>query len=129
VRASLLIADDEHAVANSIAEVMRDEGFDVAVAYNGTSALDIALKTSPQIILCDIQMPHLSGLEVLQEVRQRGLDASFILMSSVPVDLPSLGVPFIMKPFNLDSLIKLINSLAADAASTSVSKSGSSHPS
>jgi CheY-like chemotaxis protein/two-component sensor histidine kinase len=68
---SVLIADDNVDAADSLAELLRLEGFEVHVAYDGAEALAIFARVDPDAVLLDVGMPHLSGLEVVRAIRQQ----------------------------------------------------------
>jgi CheY-like chemotaxis protein len=67
----ILVVDDNEDVANSIAEVLRLMGHEARVAYNGRAALDSAAQAAPEVMLLDIVMPGMSGLEVARQIRLR----------------------------------------------------------
>jgi PAS domain S-box-containing protein len=67
----VLIADDNVDAANSLAELLRLEGYEVHVAYDGAEALAIFSRVNPDAALLDVGMPHMSGLEVVRAIRQQ----------------------------------------------------------
>jgi CheY-like chemotaxis protein len=77
----ILIADDNHDSANSLAELLRLEGHEVHVAYDGEQALDIFRSVQPDAALLDIGMPHLSGLEVVKAIRGQSSGHSATLIA------------------------------------------------
>ena len=64
----ILIIDDERSIRNSLGEILSDEGYIVETAENGTEGLEKALKGHYDIIFCDIKMPGLDGVEVLEKL-------------------------------------------------------------
>lgn len=81
----ILIADDEPLILNGIDELISSFGLDIKVvcrAKNGKEALDMALKYNPDIILMDIEMPQLSGLEAIKAIKSELDNVVFIILSS-----------------------------------------------
>ena len=65
----VLVADDDSSIRSLIAEVLGDDGFDVTTAANGDEAWQEFEKVNHEIVLTDIRMPLLDGLQLLQRVR------------------------------------------------------------
>jgi PAS domain S-box-containing protein len=79
----ILIADDNVDAADSLAELLRLEGYEVHVAYDGAEALATFARVDPDAALLDVGMPHVSGLEVVRTIRQqpRGQRATLIAVT------------------------------------------------
>jgi two-component system response regulator CpxR len=107
-RHSVLVVDDDEAIRQVIAEVLRDEGYDVVCAENGAQALrELQKENRPDVMLLDLMMPVMSGWEVLEE-----LQASDAL-SRIPVVVVSAmcapGVSeHLAKPIDLDDLLSIV---------------------
>lgn len=67
----VLVADDNRDAAETMAELLRAEGFEVACAYDGRQAVELAHANSPDVAFLDLDMPGLSGMEVARELRAR----------------------------------------------------------
>jgi DNA-binding response OmpR family regulator len=80
--AKLLIVEDEERLRASLQEYFEREGFSVAVAEDGARALAMLSQVSPDLIILDVQLPHVDGLEVCRAVRQRAGPAIAIIMIS-----------------------------------------------
>lgn len=78
---TILVVDDQHMIADTTAEVLNRSGFRAVRAYNGHSALDIALELRPDYLLTDIMMPGMNGLD-LAIVIQKQLPATLIVLIS-----------------------------------------------
>lgn len=82
MRPKILIVDDEQAILDTVEILLRGEGFDAAVAQSGREALDRFDELSPDIVLTDIRMPGVTGLDLLEAVRQRDPEIPVILMTA-----------------------------------------------
>ena len=66
----VLVVDDDNLLRRSLVDKLTDAGFHVAEAADGTNGLKMAMETRPQVILLDQQMPDMSGVETLKQLRQ-----------------------------------------------------------
>lgn len=111
----ILIVDDEKNVLRMLNTVFSQEGNHVFCADNGQDALIIFEQERPDIVLMDIRMPTMNGLEALQRMREKWLDTPIILMTAyaaveTAVEALRLGAfDYVIKPFELDELKLLIN--------------------
>jgi DNA-binding response OmpR family regulator len=113
---TILIIEDTYELRESIAEVLRQEGYNVLQAENGRIGIEQALKHTPDLILCDIMMPGTDGFEVLKFLKQqKGLmNFPFIYMSALEErknvrEGMELGADdYLVKPFTIDELLKAI---------------------
>lgn len=78
----LLIVDDQDGVRRFLHEAFAEEGYNVDTAANGIEAVRLAGIRPPSLILLDIKMPSMSGLETLEKLRQIAPDAPVILMTA-----------------------------------------------
>lgn len=78
-KAKVLIADDEDSILELVRDTLELDGYGVIVAHDGREALERIYAESPDIVVLDVKMPHLTGLEVCQKIRQD------ILMSNLPI--------------------------------------------
>jgi len=110
----LLIVDDELDVREFARSFFRKRGFDVFVASAGREALDLIEKDNPDLILLDIRMGEVSGIDVLRELRQRNNPVKVVMVSGIEEEqsiqetkvLGALG--FIHKPLILEELEKIV---------------------
>jgi CheY-like chemotaxis protein len=110
---SILIVDDHHASADLLAELLEEEGFQVRCAGDGQAALRAITQAPPDLVLSDIRMPKMDGVTLAKLLRARGWTMPVVLMSAefAAVDLP--GVPFLLKPLDLDTLLGTIARIVA----------------
>jgi DNA-binding response OmpR family regulator len=80
-KATVLVVDDERLIADTMTEILRRSGFDAICAYDGESALELALQTTPDFVLTDVVMPRMNGVQLAIAIR-RVLPATEILLLS-----------------------------------------------
>lgn len=107
----ILIIDDERSIRNSLKEILADEGYDVDVAENGRQGCEMVEKEKYSVIFCDIKMPEMDGIEVLEKLRQMGVDSAVIMISGhgdidTAVECIKKGAfDFIQKPLDLNRIL------------------------
>lgn len=107
----ILVVDDERAIRNSLKEILSDEGYNVDVAEDGPTAIDMAEKERYDVIFCDIKMPNMEGTEVLEKLRSDGVDSAIIMISGhgdidTAVECIKKGAfDFIQKPLDLNRIL------------------------
>ena len=78
----ILIIDDEKSIRNSLKETIEDEGYEVDVAEDGPTALAMVEKEKYGVIFCDIKMPGMDGIEVLDKLMDMGVDSAVVMISA-----------------------------------------------
>ena len=107
-RRTVLIVDDEPAIVELLALLFEDEGFEVARAYDGEQGLTLAKSLHPDLIISDVSMPRLTGLDLVRGVRANGTrEVPVILMSAVVRDVAAEKCVFVPKPFDLERMLSL----------------------
>lgn len=107
----ILIIDDERSIRNSLKEILADEGYDVDVAENGAQGCSMVEKEKYDIIFCDIKMPEMDGMEVLDKFTEMGIDAAVVMISGhgdidTAVECIKKGAfDFIQKPLDLNRIL------------------------
>src|SRR6516164_5261358 len=79
---SVLIVDDEPLIRDTVAEYLAQEGFNVAVAADGTQALALAGERAFDIALCDVQLPGMDGIELLERLLKISPQTSVFLITA-----------------------------------------------
>jgi two-component system nitrogen regulation response regulator NtrX len=111
---TILIIDDEESVRKSLADVMRDEGYDVVTAASGREGIELLSETQPSLALLDIAMPEMDGIEVLRRFREMRPDMPVIMVTGhgtieTAVKTTKMGAyDFMVKPPELAHLILVV---------------------
>ncbi|NBB21504.1 response regulator [Runella sp. CRIBMP] len=109
--ARILIVDDEKSIRAALRDILEYEGYEVEEAKDGEEGLNMILKNSYDVALCDIRMPKLEGLEVLLKAGEAGRSTQFIMVSAFgnvenAVEATKRGAyDFITKPPDLNRLL------------------------
>lgn len=77
----LLVVDDESAFCDYVRQVAEDMGYSVAVCVDSTRAVEVYESTRPSVVVLDMVMPEVEGIQIVQELARRGTDARVILVS------------------------------------------------
>ena len=107
----ILIIDDEKAIRNTLKEILEFEDYKVDQAEDGPAGLDMLIQQKYDVVLCDIKMPKMDGLEVLTRAQAMGTDAAFIMVSAhgsidTAVEATKKGAyDFLSKPPDLNRLL------------------------
>ena len=107
----ILIIDDERSIRNSLKEILVDEGYDVDVAENGVQGCQMVDNERYDVIFCDIKMPEMDGLEVLDRLNEMGVDSATVMISghgdiNTAVECIKKGAfDFIQKPLDLNRIL------------------------
>ena len=106
----ILLVDDEEGIRKVLGITLSDMGYDVYTAHNGENALEVFRKISPPIVLTDIRMPGIDGVELLGKVKEESPDTEVIMISGhgdLDLAIKSLqkeATDFVTKPINDDVL-------------------------
>lgn len=113
-RERILVVDDEESVRILLKRTLTEAGYDVVTAANGQEALDKVSQLQVRVVLSDIKMPGISGIEVLRKLTADHPDICVIMATAVTdtqtaIDIMKLGAyDYISKPFNRDDLLMRI---------------------
>jgi CheY-like chemotaxis protein len=104
-KAKILIVDDEKTVRHSLTLALAGEGYETTTVPSGEEALNLVEGGVYDLVVCDLMMPGLSGLDVLKALRNRGLTTPVVLITGYPTgkaveEATKMGVfAFLVKPF------------------------------
>ncbi len=118
MKSRVLVVDDEESIREFLDIMLRKEGYEVTCAEDGQQALDIIKKKSFDLVISDLQMPNLTGIEMLRQVRDHYPDLLFMMITAfgtteTAVEAMKLGAyDYITKPFKIDEVrINIANAL------------------
>ena len=125
----VLIIDDETQILDSLSSILKDDGFQVFTARDGREGLELFDAVKPSIVLLDIWMPDLDGLQVLKMIKEKEKDAIVIVISghgtiSTAVEAVKVGAyDFLEKPLSIDKVLEVISrGLAREEKKTGVAE-------
>jgi len=119
----VLVADDDPNFSANMVEVLKDKGYRVQVARTGKQALDTVLGGGIDILVLDLQLPVVSGLEVYMELQKRGRALPTVCVTGYSQDqadaidqLSSLSAGILTKPFNTNQLLEVLGNIKPGGA-------------
>ena len=115
----ILVIDDDRLVLKSLANLLKQQGYDVVCASDGPEAESLLRKAPPNLIVCDIRMPRQDGVTVIKNLKrisreEIGIEIPFIFITGyaseeAPIDAVKLGTKdYLLKPFDLDEFLKSV---------------------
>lgn len=110
----ILIVEDEEKIARVLQLELEYEGYNVTIKYNGTEGLNAAAEGRYSLVLLDVMLPGLSGLEVLRRLRKTDQQTPVILLTardSIPDKVTGLDIganDYVTKPFEIEELLARI---------------------
>jgi CheY-like chemotaxis protein len=113
-RKRILVADDHALTRETVAKMLRDEGYDVVLATDGQEALALLSTYHPDLVLTDLSMPRLSGIDVLTSVKRLAPTTPVIIFTAdarpeVEREARQRGAQdYLHKPFDFDDLLQRI---------------------
>ena len=112
----ILIVDDDEVLCELMAESLRHAGYRVRTAENGMDALFAMEAEQPAVVILDLRMPVLDGVELAEELRTWDVSIPIIVVSGANPDVGATAqqiraVDFLKKPFDLDELVAKVDRL------------------
>lgn len=111
----ILIVDDQNGIRVLLTEVFSSEGYETFQAANGKLALDIARKEAPDLVLLDMKIPGMDGLEILKHIKKIDPNVKVIMMTAygeldmIKEAMDSGALMHFTKPFDIDELRSAVN--------------------
>ncbi|MBT2765637.1 response regulator [Paenibacillus sp. ISL-20] len=111
----VLIVDDQNGIRILLVEVFSSEGYETFQAANGKAALDIVKTHAPDLVLLDMKIPGMDGLEILKHIKQMNPDIKVIMMTAygeldMIKEATDLGaLMHFTKPFDIDEMRQAVN--------------------
>jgi len=113
-RPHVLVVDDEDLVALVLSVTLEEAGYQVTVCHNGQDALQVEELAAPDLLVTDLRMPIMGGLELIREVRQRRPMARIIVMTGFSEGYPEEEpgrLAVLCKPFQMSTLLGTVNTI------------------
>ncbi len=108
--ATILVVDDEKNTREALSKILSEDGYEVVTAADGYQAMSLVTRELPDLILADLKMPGIDGLELLSRTRLKGFDVPFVMMTAygtveTAVDAMKKGAEdYLTKPVNIEEL-------------------------
>ena len=115
---TVLVVEDEASIASFVAMYLRNAGYEVQVAPNGRDALTKAENSTPSLIVLDLMLPDIDGIEVCRRIRQRS-DVPILMLTARDEDVDKIvglevgADDYLTKPFNPRELVARVKSICA----------------
>jgi two-component system, OmpR family, response regulator len=114
---NVLVVDDEAVLAEMVSMALRYEGWNIATAGDGTSALESARSQRPDVVVLDVMLPDMSGLDVLRKLREQNPQLPVLLLTAKDAvedriaGLTAGGDDYVTKPFSLEEVVLRLRAL------------------
>jgi DNA-binding response OmpR family regulator len=117
----ILIVDDETNMRTTLADILSDEGYEVDTAVDGLSAVQMCEQQTYEVVLLDVRMPGIDGVETFRRIRRHCEAVRVVMMSAYSMDelkraaLEEGAIAFLSKPLDIDNVINLIQDVRETA--------------
>ncbi|MDT5099795.1 MAG: two-component system, OmpR family, response regulator [Mycobacterium sp.] len=114
---NVLVVDDEPVLAELVSMALRYEGWEIATASDGATAIALAKDNPPDVVVLDVMLPDMSGLEVLRKLRERIPRLPLLLLTAKDsvedriAGLTAGGDDYVTKPFSLEEVVLRLRAL------------------
>ncbi len=114
---NVLVVDDEAVLAEMVSMALRYEGWNIATAGDGSSALESARAQRPDVVVLDVMLPDMSGLDVLRKLREQNPQLPVLLLTAKDAvedriaGLTAGGDDYVTKPFSLEEVVLRLRAL------------------
>lgn len=111
----ILVVDDDPSVLTSIAEMLQEQGYDAVIAASGEDGLERLATDRPDLMICDIQLPGINGLDTFRTLKKSHPKMPVILMTAhgtteTAIEATMLGAfDYLLKPFDPDEMLQLVD--------------------
>ena len=119
----VLVVDDETGLCDFISHYLKTQGFEVEVVFRAKQALEMLEQSAFDVVLADIMMPSMDGLELLRRVKEGNQEIVVVMMTAyASLDKAMKAIAYgasdlLIKPFDLGQLVQVINKSVAEAQS------------
>ena len=122
---NVLVVDDEPVLAELVSMALRYEGWEIATAGDGETAIALARENPPDVVVLDVMLPDMSGLDVLRKLRERTPHLPLLLLTAKDsvedriAGLTAGGDDYVTKPFSLEEVVLRLRALLRRTGVTS----------
>jgi two-component system OmpR family response regulator len=123
---NVLVVDDEPVLAEMVSMALRYEGWNIDTAGDGASALSVALARQPDVVVLDVMLPDMSGLDVLRKLREHNPQLPVLMLTARDAvedriaGLTAGGDDYVTKPFSLEEVVLRLRALLRRTGVTTV---------
>jgi len=116
----ILVADDDLNIRTALSEALSEEGYEVIAVGTGGEALKIALEKKLDLLILDIKMPDIHGIDVLKRLRAKGKTLPVIILTAFPAMEKDMEIQlgkisaFISKPFDLEEVKNTVRGIVVE---------------
>jgi DNA-binding response OmpR family regulator len=134
MKTKILIVEDDPHILLGLEEVLKSDGFEVAVCNRGDQAVDAVTKHRPSLIVLDVMLPGKSGYDICKELRAKKVATPILMLTAKGQEIDKvvgldLGADdYVTKPFGVRELLARIHALLRRAESGTVARAGSDAP-
>ncbi|HXK18684.1 MAG TPA: sigma-54 dependent transcriptional regulator [Polyangiaceae bacterium] len=113
-KAKILVVDDEASARSGLGKLLEQEGYQVVQASDGREALDVVAEQAPELIITDLKMPNMDGMELLAKLRERGVETPAVVatafgeVSSAVAAMRAGAEDYLTKPIDFDALLLVV---------------------
>lgn len=124
---SILVVEDDNSVASLIVRSLTEEGYNVSLAPDGQFAWDMLNQSTFDLIILDIMLPKINGLELCKMIRSAGIDSQILMLTAlgstqnIVSGLDSGADDYLVKPYKLEELLARVRSMIRRGSSTATS--------
>lgn len=125
----ILVVDDEESLCDLLAEILADQ-YEILKAYDGLQAWELVRENHPDLVITDVMMPRMSGLDLLSAMRSDTATRAIpvVLVSAVSLPSPNLAkdaAAFLSKPFDIDVVEQTVSNIIQQKSRTPSSSTSS----
>jgi putative two-component system response regulator len=112
----VLVVDDEDVIRDTLAEILEAQGYPVQTASNGAEALEAIQESPPSIVVTDVHMPRMTGVELVEQLHELGYDPPIVVVTGTMRNADEVMEVMavdecILKPFDINTLLDAIERL------------------
>lgn len=114
----ILLAEDEKEMSNALVAILKHNNYSIDPVYNGVDALDYGLSENYDVIILDIMMPKMNGIEVLEKLREKGINTPILMLTAKAQiedrihGLDKGADDYLSKPFAMGELLARIRAMS-----------------